>query len=243
VSDNTPPHDSPWARIPVGLEASDSGYVHAHALTLPGLVATGFGAEDALGEFEHELPRWLGYLRDIGEPVPSLETEIRITVDEWVSTDVAVAAGESDAFFAADEEPLTDTEIRRGLALIGEMRAPLLPRIRRAKDADLEDIPAGSGHLRQVIDELARAQWWLLTRLGSSPLGQIPDTAVGRLDTAMALTIDRVAHLSADERAKVVEIDGEIWSPRKVLRRLVWIEATLGDLAMLALRRHGGEGA
>ncbi|MDR0786762.1 MAG: type II toxin-antitoxin system HicB family antitoxin [Gemmatimonadota bacterium] len=233
-------HNSPWARVPVGLEESEGGYVHAHALTIPGLMTTGSGAEDALGAFQRMLPRWLGLLADIGEPLPSPDQEIDIVVDEWVTTDGAVAAGETDAFFRADEVPLTDAEIRRGLALIGEMRAPLLPRIRRAKDEELEGIPAGDTHVRLVLDELARAQWWLLTRLGASPLGLVPDTAVGRLDTAMALAIDRLAHLPMDARGQVVELDGERWSPRKVLRRMVGVEATLGDLALRALQRHAG---
>lgn len=234
---------SGWSRVSVGLEESDGGYVHAHALTIPGLVTTGFGAEDALREFERVLPRWFAFLSEAREPIPGPEVEIEIAVDEWVSTELAVAAGESDAFFDADRAPLTDAEIRLGLALLGGMRAALLPHIRRAKDEDLARIPAGDTDVRMILDELARAQWWLLTRLGASPLGLIPERVVARLDTAMALVVDRLAQLPMDARDRVIEFDGEVWSPRKVLRRLVLLEATLGDLAIRAMERHAGNPA
>lgn len=231
-----------FVRISVGLEEGDAGYLHAHALTIPGLAATGFGAEEALREFQLALPRWFGLLANAGEVLPDPDAEIEIAVDEWVRTDLAVAAGESDAFFEADRAPLTDAEIRRGLMLLGELRAPLLPRIRRAKDAELELVPAGDTHVRLVLDELARAQWWLLTRLGASPLGLIPDRVVGRLDTAMALVVDRLANLPSEARALVIELDGELWSSRKVVRRLIQVEATIGELAIRALERHAEGG-
>jgi hypothetical protein len=123
------------------------------------------------------------------------------------------------------------------------MRAALLPHIRRAKDEDLARIPAGDTDVRMILDELARAQWWLLTRLGASPLGLIPERVVARLDTAMALVVDRLAQLPMDARDRVIEFDGEVWSPRKVLRRLVLLEATLGDLAIRAMERHAGNPA
>lgn len=231
----TGPAISPWLRIPVGLEEGPSGFTHVHSLTIPGCSATGSDTEDALRAFERVLPEWLDLLASLGEPIPAPSEEIEITVDEWIATEAAVSAGESDVLFRADLAPLTDADIRGGLALLGELRGRLLSRIRRASNQDLARGTGDGPDARAVLDELARAQWWVLTRLGASPLALVPERVVARLDTAMALIVERLTNLPADARDRAIELEGETWTPRKVLRRLLWIEWSLGGAAIRAI--------
>ncbi len=231
---NGPPV-SPWIRIPVGLEEGPSGYTHVHALTIPGCSATGSDTDDAIRAFETILPGWLDLLASLGEPMPLSTQEIEVAVDEWIATEAAVSSGESDVLFQADLAPLTDAEIRLGLALLGELRGRLLSRIRRASNEDLSRGTEDGPDARVVLDELARAQWWVLTRLGASPLALVPERVVARLDTAMALIVERLTNLPADARDRVLELEGESWTPRKVLRRLLWIEWSLGGAAIRAI--------
>jgi len=123
--------------------------------------------------------------------------------------------------------------------LLGDLRGPLLSAIRAIPRREIEaalDAPAEGGwSVRRVLEELARAQWWTLTRLGATPLGEPPDATLARLDTAMALVVRELVELTPERRGVRLEMEGEEWTPRKVLRRLLWLEWTLGRAALRAL--------
>lgn len=229
-------------RISVGLEEGADGAFLAHALTLPGCVAAGTGAEGAAGRLEGEVVEWLRFLAAAGEPVPPADAELEIAVDEWLRTGARVAAGESTACFEHDLRPLTDADVDRGLRRLGELRGALLARVRRLPESEADRPLPGGGTLRRALEELARAQWWTLSRLGASPLGEAPDRTLARLDTAMALTVDHFAHLPPERRGLLLEIDGEEWTPRKVLRRLLWTEWSLGRVLSHALSQPAENG-
>jgi predicted RNase H-like HicB family nuclease len=229
---------SPY-RVSVGLEQGADGSLWVHPLEPSGPAGVGASPEEAVGDFERELMEWLHFLASAGEPVPRVDAELEIAVDEWIETDAEVGRGESLALFAADVRALGDEELRRGVRILGDLRGTLLARIRRLPRREVDaalDAPAEGGWtVRQVLEELARAQWWTLSRLGASPMAETPDATIGRLDTAMALVIQHLGHLEPERRGTRVELDGEEWTPRKVLRRLLWLEWTLGRAAGAAL--------
>ena len=215
-------------RISVGLEQGPDGATLAHALTLPGCVSGGSSPDAAVQAFPEVLSEWLRFLDSVGEPVPPTDQELEVAVDEWLATDADVAAGDSEACFADDLRPLSEAEIQQGLRILGDLRGTLLARIRRMRDAELE--PA-----RRILEELARAEWWTLSRLGASPLAGPPDRTLARLDTAMALAVQQLTTLPPEQRGNRLVLDREEWTPRKVLRRLLWLEWSLGRAALHAL--------
>jgi predicted RNase H-like HicB family nuclease len=233
-----PSPESP-VRISVGLEQGADGLLWAHPLEPAGCAGRGADAAEAVASFQEELTQWLRFLAQAGEPAPPQGAELEIAVDEWIGTDAAVGAGESSVLFAADLRPLSDDDLQRGVRVLGDLRGRLLGRIRRIPRREVDaalDVPAGGGwSVREVLEELARAQWWTLTRLGASPLAETPDATLGRLDTAMALVVHHLGDLEPERRGVRVELDGEEWTPRKVLRRLLWLEWTLGGGAGRAL--------
>ena len=229
---DTDPAAPDTARISVGIEQGPNGAMLVHGLNVPGCVAAGDSGESALEAFTAELSDWLLFRESVGLPVPDREVELEVAVDEWIESDSDVASGESSVAFDADIPPLTDAEIADGLHLLGELRGRLLrelkPLGRGALDGERDDL----ADARQVLNELARAQWWILTRLGASPLAEVPEAVLGRLDTAMALVVQQFTGFARDARERVVELDGEVWTPRKVLRRLLWLEWWLGRAAL-----------
>jgi hypothetical protein len=66
-------------------------------------------------------------------------------------------------------------------------------------------------------------------------MAEVPDRILGRLDTAMALVVQQLTSLDEEARSRVLELDGEQWTPRKVVRRLLWLEWALGGGALRAL--------
>lgn len=219
------------ARFSVGLEEGSDGVVHAHALGLSGCMTTAGNAEDALAAFESELAEWLTFMSIAGRRTPPQGSEIEIAVDEWLRMNEDVGPG-TIACFDADRAPLTRVDIEEGLDTLGVLRGRLLPRIRRARNEDLERLEGPRYTLRTILEELARAQWWTLSRLGASPLAAVPEQVVGRLDTAIALAVDRLASLDEERASLTLLLEGEEWTPRKVLRRLLWLEWSLGGLAL-----------
>jgi predicted RNase H-like HicB family nuclease len=225
--------------IHVGLEEGADGGVMAHALNLPGCFAVGGTPEAAVDAFQRVLMEWLRFLAAAGEPVPPPDAELEIAVDEWVSTDARVLAGETEALFEDDRRPLEQDEAERGVQRLGALRSRVLAHVRRRPDALLDAETPGRMTARRVLEELARAQWWALCRLGATPMAEVPETTLARLDTALALVVDRLTTLPDDARDRCLELDGEAWTPRKVLRRLLWLEWTLGGAAIAALAPVG----
>jgi predicted RNase H-like HicB family nuclease len=225
----------PPAGFSVGLEENPARGTRVHSLDLLGCAAEGASPEAALDAFSAELNEWLRFLQESGTPVPDPRSEVEIRVDEWISTEVDVLAGQSDACFGADLRPLGPREIDAGLQRFGDLRGRLLRTVRSADPVTLDVEPASAWSARRILDELARAEWWTLTRLGASPLAQIPDRTLGRLDTAAALIVAAFTGRPDSDDARLIEIEGESWTPRKVLRRLLWLEWSLGRAAILAI--------
>lgn len=221
--------------LSVGIEEGPDGSALVHSLGFPGCVAFGATAQEALEAYTLELSEWLTFRESVGLEVPPREAELEIAVDEWISSEAAVQRGESEACFSADLRPLRDAEINEALYLLGDLRGRLLRALKRVPRGALESDGDAEYSLRRILDELARAQWWTLTRLGASPLAEVPNAPIGRLDTAMALVVQQFTGFAREARHRVLELDGETWTPRKVLRRLLWLEWWLGKAALAAM--------
>lgn len=222
--------------FPVGLEEGADGATRIHSFSLPGCTAEGATRDEALAAFPRALAGWLHALAAAGEPLPPAGAELEVHVEEWVRTQANVAAGESDVTFEDDLRPLSAEEATALLHRLGDLRRRLLERVRGLRPQELDAERPGGWTVRGALDELARAQWWLLTRLGASPLAEVPERTLGRLDTAMALVVQQFTTLGEEQRAAVLELDGEVWTARKVLRRLLAQEWALGELLQGALR-------
>lgn len=231
------------ATIRVGLDEGGDGSVTVHAFTIPGCIASGESVETALASFEAELGRWLTFLHDIGETVPA--GDVDIAVDEWVRGETAPDPLTAETLFEADVTPLTTAEVDAALAQLAALRRRLLPYIRRMRDQDLIERYRRGAEAIRILDELAHGHWWLLTRLGASPLAAIPDRIVERLDTAMALVVRTIAPFGSAkppaDLPSAIELDGVSWTPRKVVRYLLWLEWRLGSEALYALESGTGE--
>ncbi len=226
-------------RVSVGVEQGVDGHCWAFALGGAGCSGAGASMEESAEAFQRKYMEWLRFLQRVGEPVPPAEAEIEIAVDEWVVTGARVSAGETTALFKAEYRPLDDGELQRGVRLLGDLRGRVLARIRDIPRREVEaalDAPVDGGmSVRAVLEELARAQWFTLSRLGATPMAGTPEATLGRLDAAMALVVQHLGHLDPARRDLWLELDGEEWTPRKVLRRLLWLEWTLGRAALRGL--------
>lgn len=223
------------SHFPIGLEQGTDGAIRAQSLSLTGIETIGRTADEAVERFQRELLDALGELEQLGVRVPPRDAEIELTVEEWVESEANVAAGETAICFAADRLPLDDHAIREALDILGALRGRILRPLRRLPDETIEGIESGDTNVRAILDRLAQAHWWTLTRLGASPMAEVPERIIARLDTSMALVVRSLTELPPERRAQLVRLDGEEWTPRRVVRRLLWLEWELGGQAVSAL--------
>jgi hypothetical protein len=131
---------------------------------------------------------------------------------------------EVNAWFQDDWRPLSATEIERGIELLGLTRKDLLSSVHGLDEDKLNAKPAAGGwSIARILNHIGNADWWYLDRLGLAfPRDDMPSDKIHRLKKTRDHFVALLPSLAGSNQ--VVGIDGEFWSPRKLLRRAVWHE-------------------
>lgn len=214
-----------------GLENNFEGRSLAWALGHPGCFAHGPDGEAALAALPTAIQDYVAWVAThAGESWLSPES-IEIQLDEtWdcyhVDEDYELAedAYEVNAWFRHDWKPLTDQEIARGLEILSWSRADLLAAVDGVSAERLnQKHPGERWDIAGILKHVGGGEWWYLDRLGLAfPRDQVPEDPLARLETVRAHLVHMMPTLA--NAHQVVGVDGEFWSPRKMLRRAVWHE-------------------
>jgi hypothetical protein len=131
---------------------------------------------------------------------------------------------EVNAWFRHDWKPLSVVEIERGIQLLSWSREDLLDSVQGLSQASLETKRFGERwSILGILNHVGGAEWWYLDRLGMAfPRDEVPEDPFERLEAVRRRTLDVLPSLAGLQQ--VVGIEGEFWSPRKMLRRAVWHE-------------------
>jgi hypothetical protein len=220
-------------RFRVGIENNNEGIRSiAWILEHPGCFAYGGDEQESLANAfvairdyarwldEHE-KTWIPIDVDIEPHVEQVWTDYTINEEfDRVEKD----GYDVEPFFEHDWKPLTGTDIERGLKLLAWSHADLLAVLEKLtpeqwafkKDGERWDI-AG------IVNHIGGAEWWYLDRLGLAfPRAEVPKEPLERIKKVRNLMNETLPALKAVNR--VAGMDGELWSPRKVLRRALWHE-------------------
>jgi uncharacterized damage-inducible protein DinB len=135
----------------------------------------------------------------------------------------AAAGMEVNSWFHNDWLPLNEEEIRKGLSVIGwahqdlyELTAALTPeQLDRA-------YPGERWSIREILFHVANAELYYLDRLGLTSYGKhdLPADVYQSLQFTLSQTLAALPKLSG--KTDVRGLEGEFWSPRKLLRRACW---------------------
>ena len=218
-----------------GLENNNEGRSIAWALEHPGCFAYGMSADKALSNLEgaldryagwilhHEPRTWLSFARD------EIEFIVDGTWDDYFINDDLEKVTERDgycvdAFFPYDWKPLTAVDIERGLKLLTWSRADLLNTVKGLGTEKLDATYMGERwSINGILGHVGGAEWWYLDRLGLAfPRKDVPDAPLERLEKVRSFFFTVLPKLEGVRQA--LGVDGEFWSPRKLLRRAVWHE-------------------
>lgn len=219
-------------RIVVGLELNNEGRALAWALDYPGCFAFGVGGPEAVIALAPALvnyQNWLGERAGPGWPALDdfdlrlVETwEVYTVDDQYQEVEEGYAV---NAWFRHDWKPLTAEEVRRGLLLLELSRTDLLSVAAALTPAQMDQTyPGQRWSIRGILKHLGGAEWWYLDRLGLAQMGRdaLPKDAFERLDQVRARLKSALPDLVGQELVRGK--DSELWSPRKLLRRVLWHE-------------------
>ena len=131
-----------------------------------------------------------------------------------------------ESFFLHDWKPLVPHEIERALKLLAWSREDLLGLIQGLGPEKLRrTYPGERWDINGILKHIGGAEWWYQERIGY-PFPEREDNIPADPFERLAVVREHLTSLlpRLDGVNKVVGLDGEIWSPRNVLRRALWHE-------------------
>jgi hypothetical protein len=217
--------------VKIGLETLEGRHV-AWALEHPGCYAFGADAPSAIVAMGRAIPEYVEWLaRHTSQSWFQPDgIDIRL-VDTWQTYHIndayekAEKGLEINALFAYDWKPLSEVDVERGLLLLEWTRDELIRMVTALDSAILDSGWEGERwSIRGILAHLATAEWWFLSRFGEEGVERsaLPKDPMSR----MLLVRERLRQVLPTwmDKDLVIGKDGELWSPRKVLRRAVWHE-------------------
>ncbi len=218
----------------VGIENNNDNRSIAWALEHPGCFAYGASAAEAEAAMQPAARDYAAWVRQHGMSwmdADSIDVRAEESFDAYIlHSDPEDAPGGADyqveSFFRFDGQPLDGTDVERALKLLNWSRQDLLNSIEGFDAAKLEQrYPAERWSINGILNHVAHAEWWYQERIGFPFPKREEDLPAKPLE---ALELVRAHFLSLLPKLEgvhhMVDEEGELWSPRKVLRRAAWHE-------------------
>jgi len=220
-------------RINIGVEKYPGGRSIAWALDYPGCFSNGSSDSEAIIRLPEALLRykeWVdshaadSWMKDLGDFSIHLADSFDVySIDQYY--ELAADGYEVNAWFRHDWKPLTGEDIRRGLLTLQWSRTDLLELAAGLSPAQLnQEFEGERWSILGVLNHVANAEHWYLDRLSLAHTERknLPSDVYERLQVVRE-QMNR-ALPSLEDSTQVVGVNGEFWSPRKVLRRAAWHE-------------------
>ena len=142
---------------------------------------------------------------------------------------------EIGSFFLHDWKPLTAGDVRRGLLLLEWSRTDLLAIVSGLSPEQRTRLhPGERWSIDGILKHVGGAEWWYMNNIGMASIQRPrvspdPDERLAQVRARLCELLPELVGLD-----KVVGHSGELWSPRKLLRRALWHELDhIGHIAKL----------
>jgi uncharacterized damage-inducible protein DinB len=233
--------------LAIGLDNGMTGRSVAWALDYPGCFAYGKDGGQAIVSMPQAFLKYKGWIDRHTSKTWLPETpniDVRL-VQTWQTYfinerfEVTPEEGlEINAWFNHDWNPLNEQEICHGQEMLSWSRSDLLTAVYELSPAQLDAThPGQRWTIHGILAHVATTEWWYLDRLGLTanlPQSELPKDPHQRLDVVRA-RLEQVFPSLAGSTQKL-SMEGEFWSPRKLLRRLLWHELDhIGHIYQLML--------
>jgi len=213
------PFDEPFT---VYLESNRLGRTMAHVDRLPGCIVRARSADRAIGLAETAIAQhleWLGQHSGVSRPAPAIFT---FHIAGQFSGGAASGSGSRVALLPPDRWPLDRDELEQYLRRMAYSRQDLLKIITSLPgDVLAARGPSGQRSIREILQHVAAAEQWYLTRLWQIPRFPAQKTVQLRLHVVREAAERLLAASDLTLSDQVVDNGGEAWTLRKVLRRFL----------------------
>lgn len=219
----------------IGIENNNDDRSIAWALEHPGCFAYGSDAAGAEANFPEAAREYSAWVSAHGGGWLAPDQDVQLVNEEafdvsFVDRDFElVGRGHGsmvESFFRYDWKPLTAPDIDRAVKLLTWSRSDLTALFQTLKPEQLSrQHPGERWDINGILRHIGSAEWWYQERIGfpfPAEEDDLPSDPIGRLEMVRNHFIDLLPHLEGLDR--VIGLEGEFWSPRKVLRRSVWHE-------------------
>jgi hypothetical protein len=217
----------------IGLENGFEGRSIAWLLDQPGCFAYGADGSSAIVQMGQAVPEYIAWLgSNTQEPwytADQIDIRLEEVWDDYYLDANYTRAAQADentrvqAWYLNDWRPLTVVEVRHGLQVLAWSRRDFLAAVEGFTASEL-DAPHPGEHwsIRGIMAHVATTHWWLLDRLNLAGIerSQLPKD----VDERFELTFNHLSSVLPELAGKemVIGKSGELWSPRKLLRRSAW---------------------
>lgn len=218
----------------IGIENNNDDRTIAWALDHPGCFAYGRDSQEAQRNFLQAAREYGDWIAQHGESW--LDDEMEVVVEEtfdayFIRPTFERAERGNDtylveSFFVHDWKPLVPHEIERALKLLAWTRADLLNLVGKLNEEQLSrTYPNERWSIRGILKHIGGGEWFYQERIGY-PFPQNEEDVPSDPFELLGLVRDHFNTLlpKLDGVEKVVGVEGEFWSPRKMLRRALWHE-------------------
>jgi predicted RNase H-like HicB family nuclease len=215
----------------IGIENGNEGRAIAWVLDYPGCFSYGQDEKEALHNLPTAIQEYNDLLAQHEQGLLTIPPDHKFHIAEtWEvysiddNLELSSDGYEVNAWFLHDWKPITGTDIETGIELLTLCRADLLATVKDLDQESLEHKKTGEKwSIANILKHVGGAEWWYLDRLGMAfPREEVPSEPFERLEKVRARLLDSLPDLAGV--SQVIGIDGEFWSPRKMLRRAIWHE-------------------
>jgi predicted RNase H-like HicB family nuclease/uncharacterized damage-inducible protein DinB len=178
----------------------------AHVPALPGATARGETIQEAKENIRNAIEEYLSLLRDVGEQVPKASEDVRLEFQEVESST-----------FLTDYDTLHPNEMETLFRWMAISRQELMDLVKSMPEEAFEwETGDETPSIRDILCHVAESDLWYTDRLK-----QWPEAPLFRLAATRGVALERLRALSDKERGRVTTHEGQEWTPRKVVRRML----------------------
>jgi predicted RNase H-like HicB family nuclease len=221
------PESTPVTVLRAGIEDIEPNHWVVSIFDLLGCFSSGCTEQEAVGQAPdcaRAYFAWLGS-KD-GNPAP-FDDPVEVAIIERIALHPSAAdpGRMVHGFFEEDRRPLRLWDVDMILRLLEWNRQDLLERIASIPHGGIET-PVNDPTWKTVkglLEHIYGAEQWLLHNLGLDlDRADMPRGTMERMDAVRRRLLQVVPDLAESEEVR--EVDGELWSPRKMVRRALWHE-------------------
>lgn len=189
----------------IGDPLTEEGYI-AHVPALPGASACGKTLEEAQANIRQAVVDYLTLLRDVGEQVPRAGEGLDFDFEEVDS-----------ATFPTDYDAIHPNEMEVLFRWMAVSRQELVDLLKSLSAEDLEWQPnPEAASIKDILYRIAEADLWYTDRLE-----RWPEAPLFRLAAARGVALERLRATTEAVQANMVTYQGEDWTARKIIRRML----------------------